>query len=211
MKFIFSNIGQKIQIAISGLFLAIFLLFHLFNNLVLFTGAENFNSMVRFLKDIHIIIRIIEFGLLSIFLLHVFNAIIISYKNRKANNGNYATSANTSSKNSRTMIWSGLVILFFFIIHLKYYWYTFQNLNSNALFFNYLVSDQMGFLGHTPTAVFYIIAVFLIAIHLKHGFISIFKTLGIPAYVRNNLIKYIAFIFWGIIPSGFIIIILAIQ
>ena len=49
MKFLFSTIGQKIQIAISGLFLAIFLLFHLFNNLVLFSGAENFNNMVIFL------------------------------------------------------------------------------------------------------------------------------------------------------------------
>ena len=47
-KFLFSSIGQKIQIAFSGLALAVFLLFHLFNNLVLFTGAENFNNMVSF-------------------------------------------------------------------------------------------------------------------------------------------------------------------
>ena len=83
MKFLFSTIGQKIQIAISGLFLSIFLLFHLFNNLVLFTGSENFNSMVRFLKSIHTVIRVMEFGLLGIVLLHIINAIVTSYKNRK--------------------------------------------------------------------------------------------------------------------------------
>jgi len=87
MKFLFSTIGQKIQIAITGFLLSVFLLFHLFNNLVLFTGAENFNSMVRFLKSIHIIIRIMEFGLLGIVLLHIINAINTTYKNRKANNG----------------------------------------------------------------------------------------------------------------------------
>ena len=47
-KFLFSTIGQKIQIAISGLLFSIFLMFHLFNNLVMYTGADNFNSMVSF-------------------------------------------------------------------------------------------------------------------------------------------------------------------
>ena len=55
-KFLFSSIGQKIQIAFSGLALAVFLLFHLFNNLVLFTGAENFNNMVGFLQCLQILL-----------------------------------------------------------------------------------------------------------------------------------------------------------
>ena len=105
MKFLFSTIGQKIQIAISGLFLSIFLVFHLFNNLVLFTGEENFNSMVIFLKSVHTIIRIMEFGLLAIILLHVINAIITSYKNKNANNGKYAVKSDTAPINSKTMIW----------------------------------------------------------------------------------------------------------
>ena len=211
MKFLFSTIGQKIQIAISGLFLSIFLLFHLFNNLVLFTGAENFNSMVRFLKSIHIIIRIMEFGLLGIIILHIVNAIITSYKNKKANNGKYAMQSQTAPFNSKTMIWSGLAILFFFIIHLRYYWFTFQNLDKDANFFNYMLRNQFGFLGHTPTALIYIIAIFLIAAHLRHGFLSLFKTLGVSVTIRNGILKYIAFLFWGLIPLGFIMIIIAIQ
>ena len=71
MKFFFSSIGQKIQIAFTGLSLAIFLLFHLFNNLVLFTGSENFNKMVNFLKSIHLFVRVLEIGLLLIVLIHV--------------------------------------------------------------------------------------------------------------------------------------------
>ena len=159
MNFIFSSIGKKIQIAISGLFLSIFLLFHLFNNLVLFSGSENFNSMVDFLKSIHIIIRIMEFGLLGIILLHVVNALVVSYQNRNANNGKYAVSNNTAPQNSKTMIWSGLIILFFFIIHLRFYWYTFQGLDKGDNFFKYMLLDQFGYLGHTPTAIIYIIAI----------------------------------------------------
>ncbi len=211
MKFLFSTIGQKIQIAISGLFLSIFLLFHLFNNLVLFTGSENFNSMVRFLKSIHTVIRVMEFGLLGIVLLHIINAIVTSYKNRKANNGKYAMSSSAAPLNSKTMIWSGATILFFFLIHLRYYWFTFQSLDSEANFFDYMLLNQFGFLGHTPTAMIYIIAISLIAAHLKHGFLSLFKTLGISIKYREGILKYVAIIFWAIIPIGFIIIILAIQ
>ena len=211
MKFLFSTIGQKIQIAISGLFLAIFLLFHLFNNLVLFSGSDNFNAMVGFLKSIHTIVRIMEFSLLAIVLLHVINAIITTYKNRKANNGQYSIPANTSTRNSRTMIWSGLFILFFFFIHLRYYWYTFQTLSADSNFFELMLINKFGFLGHTPTAIIYIIAILLISVHLKHGFLSLFKTLGVPLIFRDSILKYVAFIFWGLIPSGFIIVILAIQ
>ena len=212
-KFLFSTIGQKIQIAISGLLFSIFLMFHLFNNLVMYTGAANFNSMVSFLKSIHIVIRILEFGLLAIILIHVINAIVTTIKNRKANNGKYAVPANppTASLNSKTMIWSGSIVLLFLIFHLRYYWYTFQNLSKDANFYEYMSIEKFGFLGHGPTQIFYIIAIFLIAMHLRHGFMSVFKTLGISQSIRSNILKFIAFIFWGIIPAGFIIIVLSIR
>jgi len=211
MKFLFSSIGQKIQIAFSGICLAIFLLFHLFNNLVLFTGADNFNNMVGFLKSIHLLVRVLEAGLVFIILLHVINAILSTIKNRQSNNGKYAVSTDTAPKSSKTMIWSGLVILFFFVIHLRYFWYTFQTMSKDANYFELVLKNEFGFLGHTPTAIFYIIAILLISSHLKHGFISVFKTLGVPIRYREQIIKYLAFIFWAIIPSGFILIILAIQ
>ena len=211
MKFLFSSIGQKIQIAFSGICLAVFLLFHLFNNLVLFTGAENFNNMVGFLKSIHLFVRVLEVGLLIIILLHIINAILSTIKNRNANNGKYAISTHTAPTNSKIMIWSGAVILLFFVIHLRYFWYTFQNMGTGSNYFEIVLKNEFGFLGHTPTAIFYIIAILLIASHLKHGFSSVFKIFGLPIKYRGKLIKYLGFIFWGIIPSGFILIILAIQ
>ena len=59
MKFLFSSIGQKVQIALSGILLAIFLLFHLFNNFALFAGKDTFNAMVKFLESIKPIINTI--------------------------------------------------------------------------------------------------------------------------------------------------------
>ena len=211
MKFLFSSIGQKIQIAFSGICLAIFLLFHLFNNVVLFTGSENFNNMVGFLKSIHFLVRILEAGLLFIIILHVINAILSSIKNRKSNNGQYAVATDIAPLSSKTMIWSGAVILFFFFIHLRYFWYTFQTMGKDSNYFQVVLKNEFGFLGHTPTAIFYIISIVLISSHLKHGFMSVFKTLGVSIKYRDQIIKYLAFIFWAIIPSGFILIVIAIQ
>ena len=213
MNFLFSSIGKKIQIAISGVLLSVFLLFHLFNNLVLFAGEDSFNGMVQFLKSIHIIIRVLEFALLAIILLHIINAIMLTIKNRQSNAGKDAVAPQpeTSSLNSRTMIISGIIILLFFIIHLRYFWYSFQTMDISDNFFNTVLKTEFGYLGHLPTAIFYIIAILFIAFHLKHGFISAFKTFGVSKNLRNGILKYIAFIFWVIIPACFILIILAIQ
>jgi succinate dehydrogenase / fumarate reductase cytochrome b subunit len=212
MNFLFSSIGRKIQIAISGLFFAIFLFFHLLNNLVLFAGEEAFNQMVGFLESIKPIIRIMEFALLGMLLMHVINAFIVSYQNKKASAGKYAVSAKptTASLNSRTMLISGSIILVFFIIHLRFLWYTFQTTRDHN-YFQILLQNKLGYLGHLPTALFYIIAISFISFHLKHGFLSSFKSLGFSTKLIKGPLAILAFLFWGIIPMLFILIIVCIQ
>ena len=212
MNFLFSSIGRKIQIAISGLFFAIFLFFHLLNNLVLFAGEEAFNQMVSFLESIKPIIRMMEFALLGMLLMHVINAFIASYQNKKASAGKYAVSATptTASLNSRTMLISGSIILVFFIVHLRFLWYTFQTTTDHN-YFQILLQNKVGYLGHLPTALFYIIAISFISFHLKHGFLSSFKSLGFQPKLIKGPLAILAFFFWAIIPMLFILIIICIQ
>ncbi len=216
MKFLFSSIGKKIQVAISGIFFCIFLVFHLLNNLALFVGPDTFNAMVGFLESIKPVIRIMEFGLLGVLLMHIINAIGLSISNYSANPQQYYKNAQaeTSSLNSRTMLLSGFIILIFFIIHLWAFWYTYQAhnfLHPNETFYDVILRNQIGFLGHRLTAIFYILAISLIGFHIKHGFQSALKTLGIIQTSKLGLLYHIAFLFWGIIPGMFIVIILSIQ
>tara|TARA_Y100000590_G_scaffold459604_1_gene617106 strand:- start:760 stop:1413 length:654 start_codon:yes stop_codon:yes gene_type:complete len=212
MNFLFSSLGKKIQIAFSGILLCLFLLLHLMNNLTLFIGSELFNSMVQTLESIKPIIRIMEFSLLMIFIMHIFNGIQVTISNKKAALSKKAESS-TSSLNSRTMIITGMTILAFIIIHLRYLWYTYQahTFLENETYYDVILRNQLGFLGHTPTAIFYIISIILIGFHLNHGFQSALKTFGISPSSRWNILYKISFIFWGLIPSLFIIIVLAIQ
>ena len=212
MNFLFSSIGRKIQIAISGLFFVIFLFFHLLNNLVLFAGEEAFNQMVGFLESIKPIIRIMEFALLGMLLMHIINAFITSYQNKKASSGEYAVSATpmTATLNSRTMLVSGLIILSFFVIHLRFLWYTFQTTEDHN-YFQILLQNKIGYLGHFPTALFYIVAISFISVHLKHGFLSAFKSLGFSPKLIKGPLAILAFFVWAIIPMLFILIIICIQ
>ena len=105
MNFLFSSLGKKIQIALSGFLLCFFLLFHLINNLTLIIGPQIFNPMVEALESIKPLIRIMEFGLLMILLMHIVNAITLTISNNKQKPSKYlVTPTKTSSINSRTMI-----------------------------------------------------------------------------------------------------------
>lgn len=214
MNFLFSSIGKKIQVALSGIFLIVFLLFHLLNNTMLFAGRENFNSMVQFLEGIKPLIRIMEVGLLAILLIHTINAIKITLSNKKLKPIQYNNKdgKKVSTLNSRTMAISGTTILIFFIIHLFFIWGTYQThsfVDSQETYYDVLLRPNIGYLNHTPTAIFYVLSILLIGHHLKHGFQSALKTLGIIN--QSNIFYRLGFIVWGLIPAGFIAIIISIQ
>ena len=215
MNFLQTSIGKKVQIAISGLLLSLFLVFHLSNNLILFLGKNNFNNMVSFLESIKPLIRVMEFGLLFILLMHVITSVTLAIKNNQRRPDKYKVynQRDSSSVNSRTMIFSGVIVLLFLVFHLWYIWGAYQShtFMLNQTYYEVLLRSDFGYLNNIWTACFYIIAIILIGFHLKHGFESAFKSLGLTKTSNLNLVSKIAFIFWGIVPFGFIIIILAIQ
>ena len=171
------------------------------NNLVLFAGAAAFNQMVSFLEGIKPLIRIMEFGLLSIFLLHIYNTISLYFSNKKAKaKMNTSVSTKTSSVNSRNMIISGTIILLFFIVHLRYIWYSYQAhlFFDSETYYDVILRNQLGYLGHTPTAIFYIIAILFIGSHLKHGFQSALKTFGLLENSNAKVFINYRLSFWAL-------------
>ena len=75
-----------------------------------------------------------------------------------------------------------------------------------------ILRNKIGYLNHLPTAIFYVLAIFFIGVHLKHGFESALKTFGLTLDTpKVKLLYSVSIIFWGIIPAGFIFIILCIQ
>ena len=120
-----STLGRKVLMALSGLFLILFLAVHLIGNLQLLKhdDGEAFNIYARFMTS-NPLIKTISYGNYFLILLHIFIALGLTLKNRAARGSqSYAvTSGKSSSVASRNMGILGTIILIFLVIHMKDFW-----------------------------------------------------------------------------------------
>jgi succinate dehydrogenase / fumarate reductase cytochrome b subunit len=174
-----SSIGKKFMMALTGICLILFLIIHLINNLTLFAGPELFNAVVKNLDSIKPLVRIIEVILSLIFILHIFNSLWLWWKNGQARPIGYTVSG--SSKNStffsRTMIYSGSLVLIFLVIHLETFWAWFNLGHPLKAEHRYYEIVTQSFQNPIYSS-FYIFSMILLGFHLNHGFQSAFQTFG---------------------------------
>ena len=133
----FVTLAKKIVTALSGLALCIFLIGHLAGNLLLLQGAGTFNGYSHFLISLPIIIPL-EIGIEVICLIHAYEALTVTLENRKARPIGYRVSKWGRSKSPKSrktvastfMMWSGIVILAFTLLHVWHF--KFGKLQSGA-------------------------------------------------------------------------------
>ncbi len=204
-NFFGSSIGKKIQMALTGLMLCAFLIIHLIGNLVLFAGSEAFNGYVGALSSLKPVVRAIEVILALIFIGHVINAIRLTLENWRSTEKKYKVNGagETSSLPSRTMGVTGSIIFIFLVVHLSTIWWQFQVQHGGGNFYDIVMSTNIGF-GNVLVTILYIVAMFLLGFHLRHGFQSAFQTFGIRYNKYGTFIEWVSAIFWLLIPLGFV-------
>lgn len=194
-----SSVGAKVIVALSGLGLVGFTVFHMIGNLKVFQGQEAINGYAYFLThNLGALIWLARAGLLAIFLLHLTLAIRLTLRSRAARPVGYAYPGHVQATlTSRTMIWSGAVVGLFVLFHLAHF--TFGLVHGAEVepgkVVNYMeLKDAKDPLKHdvysmvvagftTPwLAVLYIVAQVVLFLHLLHGVQSAFQTLGL----KNN-------------------------
>ena len=118
-----SSIGKKMLMAASGAFLLLFILIHLVGNSTSLLGRAAFLSYAAHLHSLGPLVSLFEILLLGIFCTHVTLAVLLFLENRRARPQRYAlvNSRGGRSPGSRTMIYSGTVILIFLVVHLLNY------------------------------------------------------------------------------------------
>ena len=204
---------KKILMALTGLFLAFFLIIHLLGNLQLLlpeeTAHTQFNAYSHFLSGISLI-KAVSYLLYASILYHAFDALIITLANRKANAKNYKSDnrGEVSGWISRNMGILGTLILIFLVIHFKDYWfvYKFGELPLDADGNKDLYLIVIASFKELWYVILYEIALIALGFHLWHGVKSAFRTLGVyhPKYVL--WIKYLGYAFALAITLGFMII-----
>ena len=203
-SFLSSTIGKKVLVAITGILFCLFLLFHLVNNLVIYTGEENFNYLVSSLEKIKPLIRLLEVVLLTILVVHISNSVYLSIQSRKS--GNQTSLSNVKKSNaplsSRTMLFTGSVLFIFIVVHLSTFWFNFQLTDDHDAYYNMVTNSAIGF-GNIFITILYLVAMVILGFHLKHGFSSAIQTLGIKDTSIGKVVSKIGVVFWLFIPAGF--------
>jgi succinate dehydrogenase / fumarate reductase cytochrome b subunit len=202
-----STVGTKLLIAVTGLMLVGFLVFHLAGNLLLFFGPAEYNEHAHALISNPLVIPA-ELGLLAIFLLHVVKAVGNFLANRRARPDGYETKARARGPSrktwaSSTMIASGLLTLVFVPLHLATFKYGPYYSTADGIRDLYRLMIEV--FQKPGYVVFYAITMTVIGMHLRHGVSSSLQSLGlIPtrwtrAFLTAGLLLALA------IGSGFVL------
>lgn len=203
-----SSIGKKIVVALTGLFLTLFLVVHLIGNLQLLKddGGEAFNHYSEFMGH-NPLIQIISKVNFAFILGHAGWGLYLAFKNRGARKTRYAVNKPSANSRwaSRNMALLGTVMLAFIAIHLVNFWWQFKfgdvpfESLTNPMTgevtkeYKYYVVVKEGF-SYLPIVLFYIFAQIAIAFHLGHGIQSAFQTLGVNNKDFAPTLKKVGFV-----------------
>lgn len=200
-----SSIMKKTLMALSGLTLSGFIIAHALGNATTFFGKEVFLSYAQHLHSLGIFITLFEFFLLAFFSLHLILGIIVTWENFQARSTGYAVKKNAGGRTlgSRSMPYSGAIIFLFIFLHLKDFHFMAPDIPINEV-----VRNNLHIKG---IALFYLVALIALILHMSHGFWSLFQSLGLNHPKYNLLLTKGTFVMSLFIGTIFILIPLFVQ
>lgn len=196
---LWSSVGKKILMSLSGFMMLGFLIGHMLGNLPLLqlqAGADSYNAYAHFLVGLRTLLIVVEFILLAGLLLHVWAAIDIVRGKKRARPVKYhklrsAGGVSRQTLGSHTMILTGLVLLVFIGLHIKTFKYG-PGSQGEKTYMTQVNGVEMRDLHklvmetfQDPIYVgFYAIAMILLGLHLSHAIWSAFQSIGLyhPRY-----------------------------
>jgi succinate dehydrogenase / fumarate reductase cytochrome b subunit len=203
-----SAVGKKWVMALTGIMLMGYVFFHMLGNLKMYQDAHALNTYGEWLRELlypffprTVTLWLMRLGLIAAFVLHILASVQLTVMNRRANAGGYATKRDwqTASVASRSMRWTGLVVLLFLIWHLADF--TWGWVNPDFVRGDVYRNVQASLTNAVPAA-FYVIANIALGIHLWHGAWSMFQTMGLNSPRYNSLRKWFAIGFAVVVTVG---------
>lgn len=211
--FLSSTIGRKFAMALSAMFLLVFLVMHLSVNLLSIFSEDAFNQASFFMGYNPLIQYVMQPILVFGVLFHFIMGFVLEAKNAKARPVKYAVngSASNSTWMSRNMIISGAVILAFLGLHMYDFWvhemnYKYIQGNVDVLGETRFYEELHAKFADVWRVALYVISFVLLGLHLAHGFQSSFQSVGARHPKYTPVIKAVGNWYSVLIPLGFIII-----
>jgi succinate dehydrogenase / fumarate reductase cytochrome b subunit len=199
---------MKILIGATGVALLVYLVIHIIGNVLILAGPAFFNKYAYTLES-NPLLPIIEIGLLLVFLLHVYKTVTMYFTNKQARPVQYAMKKNagyTSRKTfaSSTMIFSGVWLLVFIIVHVKAFRYgpEYEWAAGGRDLYRLEIENFTSPL----TLIFYVISMLVVGSHLWHGGSSTFQSLGLDHPKWTPRVIAVGRVLAVGIAAGFIVI-----
>ncbi|MGH9228338.1 MAG: succinate dehydrogenase cytochrome b subunit [Acidimicrobiales bacterium] len=209
VEFYRSAVGKKWVMALTGIALMAYVFAHMFGNLKLYFGAEDFNHYSEFLRDLLVpllprtwTLWLLRIGLIVAFVFHIHAAASLTLMNRRAHaEGRYVSPRDWQAANaaSRSMRWTGVVILLFLIWHLADL--TWGPVNPDFVRGDVYRNLVASFERPWSSAI-YIVANVALGLHLFHGAWSMFQSLGLNNPKWNSWRRGFAATFAGVVMLG---------
>ncbi len=208
-----STLGRKLLMALTGIFLILFLVAHLAGNLQLLKddGGKAFNTYAEFMGT-NPLIQIISKVNFALILVHIVWAIVLSKRNREARGKvGYAIVNKSAIWSSRNMGILGTIILIFLVVHIQHF-YARSHFGTMPVqtYDGKEVKDLYNVVAYWFSKDWYVglyvVCMLALSFHLWHGFTSAFQTLGLNHMKYNPVINFVGKAFAIIVPSLFALI-----
>lgn len=207
--FLSSSIGKKLIMSLSGLFLIVFLLVHLTLNLMLFCGAETYNTAAGFMGT-NVIMKILEPVLAAGFLIHIIYSLVLYVQNMKARPVRYKVvdQKESSAWTSRNMLFLGTLVFAFIAVHMVNYFYKikFTDLIESGEMTEYKLVVGLFTVKYWYFVAIYVLGVIALGLHLNHAFQSAWQTLGLNNKHWAKRWRVIGTLYSLLVAVGFAII-----
>ncbi|MEP1096018.1 MAG: succinate dehydrogenase cytochrome b subunit [Cyclobacteriaceae bacterium] len=210
-QFFSSSIGRKFAMALSALFLIIFLLQHFTINVISTFSEEAFNEISHFMGTNPLVQFALQPILIFGVVFHFIMGFVLELKNRNSREISYAVNKGSANSTwtSRNMIWSGLFILFFLGFHFYDFWI--PEINYKYIEFksedpNRYYEEVVHMFANPIRVGIYVLSFIFLSLHLQHGFQSAFQSIGARHDKYTPTIFKLGKIYAIAIPAGFIFI-----
>ncbi len=196
-----SMVGKKVVMGVTGIIWIGFVIVHSLGNLLVFRGPDAINSYSRFLKGTGELLWGLRVVLVVAVILHVIAAVQLTRQSRAARPIGYARhESQAATIASRTMRWGGALLLIFIVVHILHF--TTGTIRPAGVFTpedvyaNIVLSFRLWWV-----ALFYIVAMIALGLHLFHGAWSSVRSIGVsppsPQPLHHKISVVIAILVWA--------------
>jgi succinate dehydrogenase / fumarate reductase cytochrome b subunit len=205
-----NSVFKKVVMAVSGIVMLLYLIAHVVGNLKVFSGREAFNSYSEWIRTVgepavpnQTVLTIVRIVLIVAVVAHFWAAVSLWRQAKRARPQAYVTKkAVAQSYASRTMRWGGVIVLLFIVWHILDLTTGTVNPDGDASPYDRLVAS---FSNPFSTA-FYVLALVLLGMHLRHGIWSATQTLGQSNKRRERTVNAFAIAFSTVLIAGFLLV-----